>query len=102
RVRRLGLGLAVLGAVALRLLPLRAVFPAGAPLRLVSADCEYHLARVERALRGEPIPVFDPDLDFPEGGIAIWPPLFDHAAAALVRAARLVDGGMLPAGRVAA
>src|SRR5205085_7439550 len=34
------------------------------------------------------VPTFDPSLDFPNGAVWIWPPLFDLLVGGLARAAR--------------
>jgi dolichyl-diphosphooligosaccharide--protein glycosyltransferase len=101
--RRLALVLVALAmAAALRLLPFPAVFPEdGAPVRFVSPDCEYHMLRVERILAGGRVRLFDPDLNFPDGGVSIWPPLFDQAAALFVRGTRALFPGSTPAGAAA-
>lgn len=96
--RAVALALVLLGALLLRLDSWPAVFPPGGPVRFVSPDCEYHMIRVSRSLLGLPIRVFDPDLNFPDGGVAIWPPLFDHGAALLVRAVRAVAPTRSPEG----
>ena len=54
----------------------------GSPRRFVSPDCLYHMRRATFAVAHFPrIPVFDPLIDFPKGGVGIWPPLFDVALA---------------------
>jgi asparagine N-glycosylation enzyme membrane subunit Stt3 len=68
---------------------LRASFPfSGSP------DCVYHLRRAVFALRHFPSTIiFDPLMNFPAGGICIWPPLFDLA---LALPARLFGGAGAP------
>ncbi len=83
-------------AILLRLIPWTAVFPAGSPVRMVSPDCEYHLIRVQDALAGRPMRIFDVDLNFPDGGVSIWPTLFDQGAAWLVRLARVISPDLTP------
>lgn len=47
-----------------------------------SPDCLYHLRRAVFALRHFPRTIiFDPLINWPHGGIGIWPPLFDLALA---------------------
>jgi len=47
-----------------------------------SPDCVYHLRRAEFALRYFPKTIiFDPLMNFPQGGVCIWPPLFDATLA---------------------
>jgi dolichyl-diphosphooligosaccharide--protein glycosyltransferase len=48
----------------------------------ISADCLYHLRRARFAVEHFPrTVVLDPLINFPAGGICIWPPLFDAALA---------------------
>ena len=47
-----------------------------------SPDCVYHLRRARFALQYFPRTVlFDPITNFPDGGICVWPPLFDLSLA---------------------
>lgn len=53
-----------------------------------SPDCVYHLRRARFAVAHFPKTiVFDPLINFPDGGICIWPPLFDLALALPARLA---------------
>jgi len=62
----------------------------GSPRRFVSPDCLYHMRRATFAVAHFPrIPLFDPLIDYPNGAVGIWPPLFD---VALAIPARLLDG----------
>lgn len=91
------LALALTLAFALRLVTLPALTQGG--LRLLSADDYGHLRRAAAAVRTFPrVPVFDPYLNHPDGGIWIWPPLFDLAIAA---PARLFFGPEAGVGQVA-
>jgi asparagine N-glycosylation enzyme membrane subunit Stt3 len=84
-------------AFLLRLLTLPALTQGG--LRLLSADDYGHLRRAASTVHAFPrVPVFDPYLNHPHGGIWIWPPLFDLAIAA---PARLLFGSAASAGQVA-
>ncbi|HET9227327.1 MAG TPA: STT3 domain-containing protein [Thermoanaerobaculia bacterium] len=84
-------------AFALRLVTLPALTQGG--LRLLSADDYGHLRRAAATVRSFPrVPVFDPYLNHPEGGVWIWPPLFDLAIAA---PARLLFGAEASVGQVA-
>lgn len=68
--------------VALRLATWDQVFSLGRAIPL-SGDSVYHLRRARFAVRDFPKPlVFDPLINFPNGGVTIWPPLFDVALAA--------------------
>lgn len=54
----------------------------GARTRAVSDDDYYHLRRARFAVRHFPRTIlFDPLMNFPAGGVSIWPPLFDLALA---------------------
>ena len=96
---RSGASLAALFLLAflLRLVTLPALTQDG--LRLLSADDYGHLRRAAATVHDFPrVPVFDPYLNHPQGGIWIWPPLFDLAIAA---PARLLFGSGASAGQVA-
>lgn len=98
-VRREALFLAAAMTVAflLRLVTLPALTQGG--LRLLTPDDYGHLRRAAAAVRDFPrLPVFDPYLNHPDGGIWIWPPLFDLAIAA---PARLLFGAEASVGQVA-
>ncbi len=78
--------LAAVFAVALlaRLLPGPAATRGG--LRLLSPDCYAHLRRATSVARNFPrVPVFDPYLNHPDGGVWIWPPAFDFLLGGLAR-----------------
>jgi dolichyl-diphosphooligosaccharide--protein glycosyltransferase len=79
-----GLGLAAL-ALLVRALPFPTVFaPSG--VHPGGPDAYYHLRRIAYSVAGFPRFLdFDPYLAFPDGGRAIWPPLFDFTLAALAR-----------------
>jgi len=56
---------------------------AGGRTRAVSSDDYYHLRRARFAVAHFPRTIlFDPLMNFPEGGVPVWPPLFDLALAA--------------------
>ena len=68
-------------AFAVRALHWPMVF-SGGRVQLAEPDGWYHLRRIAYALRNAPDTLgFDPFLNFPHGGRAIWPPLLDTAAA---------------------
>src|SRR5437867_2604201 len=93
----LGLGVAVLGGAALRLGTYRQL-QAGPRVRAVSSDDYYHLRRARFAVAHFPRTIFfDPLMNFPQGGVAIWPPLFDLVLAA---PPRLLHGPEAGAGQV--
>ena len=72
-------------ALALRLLPAPAATAGG--LRLLSPDCYGHLRRATSVARNFPrVPVLDPYLNHPDGGVWIWPPAFDFAVGGVARA----------------
>ncbi|MEP6470407.1 MAG: STT3 domain-containing protein [Acidobacteriota bacterium] len=55
----------------------------GTRTRAVSDDDYYHLRRARFAVRHFPRTIlFDPLMNFPAGGVSIWPPLFDLGLAA--------------------
>jgi asparagine N-glycosylation enzyme membrane subunit Stt3 len=55
----------------------------GARTRAVSSDDYYHLRRARFSVAHFPRTIlFDPMMNFPAGGVSIWPPLFDLALAA--------------------
>ena len=98
-VRREALFLAAALTIAflLRLVTLPALTQGG--LRLLTPDDYGHLRRAAATVRDFPhVPVFDPYLNHPEGGIWIWPPLFDLAIAA---PARLLFGSEATIGQIA-
>ena len=78
----LGLAAAVLVGTVLRLSTYRQL-RAGPRTRAVSADDYYHLRRARFSVAHFPRTIFfDPLMNFPAGGVSIWPPLFDLALAA--------------------
>ena len=77
----LGLAVAVLLGTALRLGTYRQL-QTGSRTRAVSSDDYYHLRRARFAVAHFPSTIiFDPLMNFPRGGVAIWPPLFDLTLA---------------------
>jgi len=93
----LGMAAAVFLGVALRL-HTRAQTTAGDRVHPLDSDSAYHMRRARFAVERFPRTIlFDPLMNFPSGGVAIWPPLFDLALAA---PARLAHGAEAPAGAV--
>jgi dolichyl-diphosphooligosaccharide--protein glycosyltransferase len=85
----LGLAAAVAIGVGLRL-STRKQLTAGGRARALTSDDDYHLRRARFAAAHYPRTIiFDPLMNFPQGGVAIWPPLFD---VALATPARLLHG----------
>lgn len=77
----IGVASAVLVGAALRLGTYRQLQD-GVRTRAVSDDDYYHLRRARFAVAHFPRTIlFDPLMNFPAGGVAIWPPLFDLALA---------------------
>lgn len=73
-----------LAALALRLAPFPAATARG--WRLLSPDCYGHLRRTVSVARNFPrVPVHDPYLNHPDGGVFIWPPALDLLAGGLSR-----------------
>ncbi len=93
RLRRLVffLGLAAALAIGIGLrLSTRKQLTAGSRARGLTSDVNYHLRRARFAAAHYPRSIiFDPLMNFPRGGVAIWPPLFD---VALATPARLLHG----------
>ncbi|MGH9318060.1 MAG: STT3 domain-containing protein, partial [Thermoanaerobaculia bacterium] len=91
----LGLAGALAIGVGLRLSTYREL-QSGPRVRPLTDDDNYHLRRARFAVAHYPRTiVFDPLMNFPEGGVPIWPPLFDLA---LATPARLLHGpGAAPA-----
>ncbi|MGE5346067.1 MAG: STT3 domain-containing protein [Acidithiobacillales bacterium] len=90
-------GLIFATALAVRLLPLPAATEGG--LRLLSPDCYGHLRRAAFIARNFPrVPVFDPYLNHPDGGVWIWPPAFDLLVGGV---ARITYGSGVTTGEVA-
>src|SRR5438876_1453570 len=93
RSRRLvflfGLAAALAIGVGLRL-STRAQVTAGGRVRALTVDDNYHLRRARFAAAHYPRTIlFDRLMNFPAGGVGIWPPLFD---VALATPARLLHG----------
>ncbi len=77
----LGLAAALAIGVGLRLSTYRQL-ASGPRMRALTVDDNYHLRRARFAVAHYPRTiVFDPLMNFPQGGIPIWPPLFDVALA---------------------
>src|SRR6266508_1404226 len=78
----LGIVAAILVGALLRLGTYRQLHD-GSRTRAVSSDDYYHLRRARFAVARFPRTILlDPLMNFPQGGVAIWPPLFDLALAA--------------------
>ena len=81
-----GLALIFVLALAVRFLPVSAATSGG--LRLLSPDAYGHLRRATSVARNFPrVPVRDPYLNHPDGGVWIWPPAFDLLIGGVARAA---------------
>ena len=80
---------AVIAAAALGFglrLSTRAQLAAGDRVRALGSDDHYHLRRARFAVANFPRTlVFDPMMNFPAGGVPIWPPLYDLMLAAPTR-----------------
>jgi dolichyl-phosphooligosaccharide-protein glycotransferase len=98
---RLVLALGIVAAVALGTaarLHTRADADAGDRVHPLDSDSAYHLRRARFAAAHFPRTIlFDPLMNFPAGGVAIWPPAFDLA---LALPARLTHGPGASAGEV--
>ena len=82
-----GLTAAILLGTALRL-HTRPAAVRGDTVEPLDSDSAYHLRRARFAAASFPRTIlFDPLMNFPAGGVAIWPPLFDLALAAPARIA---------------
>ncbi|HEY7114557.1 MAG TPA: STT3 domain-containing protein [Thermoanaerobaculia bacterium] len=82
----LGLAAALAIGVSLRRTT-RAQLSATGRTRVLGSDDAYHLRRARFAVAHFPRTIFfDPLMNVPEGGVPIWPPLFDLALAAPSRA----------------
>ncbi len=67
-------------------------------MRALDSDSTYHLRRARFAAAHFPHTIqFDPLMNFPDGGVVIWPPLFDLALAA---PAIVAHGAQAPADAV--
>ncbi|MEO8055699.1 MAG: STT3 domain-containing protein [Acidobacteriota bacterium] len=76
--------LVFLAALALRLASFHEATTHG--WRLLSPDCYGHLRRTVSVARNFPrVPVRDPYLNHPDGGVFIWPPAFDLFAGGISR-----------------
>ena len=85
----LGLAVSLAVGVAIRL-STREQLHAGGRARSLTSDDDYHLRRARFAVAHYPSTiVFDPMMNFPGGGVPIWPPLYD---VALATPARLLHG----------
>jgi asparagine N-glycosylation enzyme membrane subunit Stt3 len=93
----LGIAVAVAIGVKLRLYTKPQLqYPGG--VRAVGSDDLYHLRRARFAVAHFPRTIlFDPLMNAPDGGVPIWPPLFD---VALATPARLLDGPDASAGSI--
>jgi dolichyl-diphosphooligosaccharide--protein glycosyltransferase len=90
----LGIAAALLLGIVLRL-STRDQLTSGGRVLPLSSDSAYHLRRARFAAAHFPRTIlFDPLMNFPRGGVPIWPPLFDLALAA---PARLLHGADAPA-----
>ena len=84
-----GVAAALAIGVGLRL-STREQLTAGGRARALTSDDNYHLRRARFAAAHYPRTIFfDPLMNFPKGGVGIWPPLFD---VALATPARLLHG----------
>jgi asparagine N-glycosylation enzyme membrane subunit Stt3 len=93
----LGLAAAVAAGVALRLHTWGQARQDGR-VRPLDSDSAYHMRRARFAAAHFPRTIlFDPLMNFPSGGMVIWPPLYDLALAA---PARLASGPGAPADEV--
>lgn len=101
RLRRLAFVLGVAAAILLGTglrLHTRAQADDGPRVHPLDSDSAYHMRRARFAAAHFPRTIlFDPLMNFPAGGVAIWPPLFDLA---LALPARLAHGAAAPADAV--
>src|ERR1700720_1581952 len=87
----LGLAAAVSVGIALRLTTRKQLVSSNRVHGLTSDD-NYHLRRARFAAAHYPKTIlFDPLMNFPLGGVPIWPPLFDVALATPTRILHGVD-----------
>ncbi|MFN2386301.1 MAG: STT3 domain-containing protein [Thermoanaerobaculia bacterium] len=78
----LGAAAALAAGLTIRLAT-RPQIASGTRVRALSSDAYYHLRRARFAAAHFPRTiVFDPLMNYPEGGVPIWPPLYDLALAA--------------------
>lgn len=90
----IGVAAAIVIGVRLRLYTKPQLTYAGG-VRAVGSDDLYHLRRARFAVAHYPRTIlFDPLMNYPDGGVPIWPPLFD---VALATPSRLLDGPAAPA-----
>jgi dolichyl-phosphooligosaccharide-protein glycotransferase len=76
----------------------RAELADGARVRAMTPDDSYHLRRARFAVAHYPRTIlFDPLINVPEGGVPVWPPLFD---VLLATPARVLDGPAAPPDRI--
>ncbi|HYB53492.1 MAG TPA: STT3 domain-containing protein, partial [Thermoanaerobaculia bacterium] len=88
-----GLAAVLAAGVGLRL-STRPQLTAGGRTRALGSDDAYHLRRARFAAAHFPRTIFfDSLMNFPDGGVPIWPPLFDLALAA---PSRLLHGASAP------
>lgn len=93
----LGVALAVAAGAWLRLAT-REQLARDGRVRPMTSDDAYHLRRARFAVAHFPRTIlFDPLMNFPQGGVPIWPPLYDIA---LALPARVLDGPEASAGAV--
>ena len=93
----LGIAIAVTLGIRLRLYTKEQVTQGGT-VRVLGSDDNYHLRRARFAVDHYPRTIlFDPLMNFPDGGVPIWPPLFD---VALATPTRLLEGHGAPAASV--
>src|SRR5262245_43422127 len=92
-MRRWGFVLGVAAAVLLGgflRLGTRGELADGSRVRAMTPDDNYHLRRARFAVAHYPRTIlFDPLMNFPAGGVPVWPPLFD---VLLATPARVLDG----------
>jgi dolichyl-phosphooligosaccharide-protein glycotransferase len=82
-----GVTAAILLGTAIRL-HTRSAAVRGDTVEPLDSDSAYHMRRARFAAASFPRTIlFDPLMNFPSGGVAIWPPLFDLALAAPARIA---------------
>src|SRR5262245_30920046 len=97
-ISALGVAAAVALGVALRL-HARGEVLEGGHVRPFDSDSAYHLRRARFAAEAFPRTIlFDPLMNFPDGGVPIWPPLYD---AALSLPAKISAGAKATADQVA-
>src|SRR6266571_1016806 len=93
----LGIATALAVGIALRL-STRQQLAAGQRVHALTSDDSYHLRRARFAVMHYPRTIlFDSLINFPQGGVPIWPPLFD---VVLATPSRLLHGAGAPADAV--